>query len=82
MMSSNDVHGVQLYYSHHHQNAHLTWPDYVEEETCAQVCSSVFVFLRHIITFKKLKKQKKLHATSRAAGPPSLIVVIIRILFP
>lgn len=42
MMSSNDVHGVQLYYSHH-QNVHLTGPDDVEEETRAQVCSSVFV---------------------------------------
>lgn len=81
MMSSDDVHGVQLYCSHH-QNVHLTGPDYVEEETRAQVCSSVFVFLRDIFTFKKLEKQKKLHSTSRAAGPPSLIVVIIRILFP
>lgn len=80
MMSSNDVHGVQLYYSCH-QNAHLTWPDDVEDETRAQVCSSVFVSLRNIFTFKKLEKQKKLHSTSRAAGPPSLIVVIIRILF-
>lgn len=75
MMNSSGVHGVQLDYSYH-QNVHLTWLDSVGEETHAQMCSLV-LFFKSVFIFKKLEKQKRLHPSLRAAGLPSLIVVLL-----